>query len=134
MSRLSFDDLTVIASGGIAAPDYPMSAQGRAAVKQFLELPLEPAENETGFGNVTTYVYVDPALKPLRNGSAIRVSGFLEVKLTHNKVNASLEDRRLFEYHNYVFNETIPGGVTCYVPVKVHYFRCSGLNNCISRP
>ncbi|OPY27113.1 MAG: hypothetical protein A4E28_02168 [Methanocella sp. PtaU1.Bin125] len=79
-------------------------------------------------------MYVDPALKPLRNDSVIRVSGFLEVKLSHNMVDASLENRRLFEYHNYVFNETIPGGVTGYVPVKVHYFSCSGVNNCVSRP
>jgi len=130
----SFDDVHVIASGGIGALDYPTSSQGRAAVMQFLEAPLGPAENGTGIGDFTTYVYIDPALKPLSNGSAIRVSGTLSITLNHNKVNASLEGQRVFEYHNYVFNETIPGGVTGYVPVQVNYTNCSGLNNRIGTP
>ena len=128
----SFDDVHVITSGGIQSLDYPASTQGRAAVMQFLDKPLGPTENVTGPGYFTAYVFIDPALKPLRNDSVIRVSGFLEVKLNHNKANTSEEGRRLFEYHNYVFNETTPGGITGYVPVPVRYFGCSGLNNCIS--
>jgi hypothetical protein len=130
----SFDDVHVISSGGIQQLDYPTSTEGRTAVMQFLETPLGPAENATGPGDFTTYVYIDPALKPLHNDSVISVSGTLSITLNHNKVNASEEGRRLFEYHNYVFDETIPGGVTGYVPVRVHYFNCSGLNNCVSRP
>jgi hypothetical protein len=130
----SFDDVHVIASGGVQSLDYPTSAQGRAAVMRFLEAVLGPAENVTGLNNFITYVYIDPALRPLRNDSFIRVSGTLTVTLNHNKVNASEEGQRRFEYHNYVFNETIPGDITGYVPVRVHYFNCSGLNNCISRP
>jgi hypothetical protein len=126
----TFDDVHVIASGGIGVLDFPTSAQGREAVMQFLQSPLAPAVNATGTGDFTTYVYIDPGLKPLRNDSVFRVSGALSIRLNHNKVNASDEGRRLFEYHNYVFNETIPGDVTGYVPVQVHYFSCSGLNNC----
>jgi hypothetical protein len=130
----SFDDVHVIASGGVRALDYPTSAQGREAVIQFLEAPLAPAENVTGLNDFITYMYIDPALKPLNNGSVIRVSGTLSITLNHNKVNASEEGKRLFEYHNYVFNETISGGITGYVPVQVHYTHCSGLNNCIGTP
>jgi hypothetical protein len=130
----SFDDVAVIASGGIQSLDYPTSAQGREAVIQFLEAPLSPAENVSGLNDFITYMYINPALKPLNSGSVIRVSGTLSITLNHNKVNASEEGKRLFEYHNYVFNETIPGGVTGYVPVQVHYTNCSGLNNCIGTP
>jgi hypothetical protein len=127
----SFDSVVVIANGGIQPLDYPTSAEGRMAVIRFLETPLGPAKNATGLNDFTTYVYIDPALMPLRNDSAIHVSGALTVTLNHNKVNASMEGQRVFEYHNYIFNGTIPGNVTGYVLVQVHYFNCSGLNNCI---
>jgi hypothetical protein len=123
----SFDDVAVIASGGIQALDYPTSAQGRTMVKQFLEAPLLPAENVKGLNNFTTYVYIDPALRPLHNDSIIRVSGTLAITLNHNKVNASEEGVRRFEYHKYIFNEEIPGGVTGYVPVSVNYSSFTGL-------
>jgi hypothetical protein len=123
----SFDDMVVIASGGIPALDYPTSAQGRAMVKQFLKAPLLPAENVTGLNNFTIYVYIDPALRPLRNNSIIRVSGTLSVTLNHNKANASEEGVRRFEYHKYTFNEAIPGGVTGYVPISVNYSSSTGL-------
>ncbi len=73
-------------------------------------------------------MYIDPALRPLHNDSIIHVSGTLTVTLNHNKVNASEEGLRLFEYHKYVFNEAIPGGVTGYVPVRVNYSRFTGLS------
>lgn len=124
----SFDDMAVIASGGIPALDYPTSAQGRTMVRQFLEAPLLPAENGTSFGNFTTYVYIDPALRPLRNGSVIRVSGTLSVTLTHNKIIPGEEGQRRYEFHNYIFNEAIPGGVTGYVPVSINYSSSAGLH------
>jgi hypothetical protein len=102
-------------------------------VIKYLEAPLGPSENVTGMTNFTTYVYIDPALKPRSDNSVLRVSGTMTVTLNHNKVNASEEVVRRFEYHNFIFNETVPGGVTGYVPVTVHYFNCSGLNNCISK-
>ena len=124
----SFDDMSVIASGGIQTLDYPASAQGRAAVKQFLEAPLLPAENVIGTENFTTYMYIDPALRPLGNDSIVRISGTLTVTLNHNKVNANEEGLRLFEFHRYIFNAAIPGGLTGYMPVRVIYSRFTGLN------
>lgn len=123
----SFDDVLVTVSGGVRALDHPTSAQGRAAVEQFLEAPLLPAEDVTGLDNFTTCVYIDPALRPLRDDSIIHISGTLTVMLNHNKVNASEEGLRLFEYHRYVFSEAIPGGLTGYVPVRVNYSRFTGL-------
>lgn len=123
----SFDDMVVTASGGIQALDYPTSAQGRAAVKQFLEAPLAPAVKVTSSGNFTTYVYIDPTLKPLHSDSVIHVSGTLSVTLTHNKVNTSEEGARRYERHKYSFDESIPGGVTGYVSVHVRYEYSVGL-------
>jgi hypothetical protein len=123
----SFDDMVATASGGVHALDHPTSAEGRAAVKQFLEAPLLPADNVTGLDNFTTCVYIDPALRPLHNDSIIHMAGTLIVTLNHNKVNASEEGLRLFEFHRYVFNMAIPGGVTGYVPVRVNYSRSTGL-------
>jgi hypothetical protein len=123
----SFDDMVVTASGGIQALDNPASAEGRAAVKQFLEAPLAPAVKVTSSGNLTTYVYIDPTIKPLHSDSVIHVSGTLSVTLTHNKVNTSEEGARRYERHKYSFDESVPGGVTGYVPVHVCYEYSVGL-------
>ena len=121
----SFDDVHVIASGYVKPLNYPTGSEGRAAVKRFLDTPLLPVayvpELCTVETNYSTYVYVDPALRQLSNGSSLRVMGKLTVNLNHNKVNASEEGVRRFEIHTYTIDETIPGGVTGYVPVEVRY-------------
>ena len=121
----SFDDVHIIASGYVAPLDYQTGSQGREAVKRFIDTPLLPVayvpELCTLETNYSTYVYVDPALKPLKNDSSLRVTGKLTVKLNHNKVNASEEGLRRFEVHTYTIDETIPAGVTGYVPVQVRY-------------
>ncbi|WP_424358429.1 hypothetical protein [Methanocella sp. MCL-LM] len=121
----SFDDVHVIASGYVEPLNYPTGAQGRTAVKKFLNTPLLPVayvpELCTLETNYSTYVYVDPALRPLSNDSTLKVEGKMIVKLNHNKVNASEEGVRRFEIHTYTIDETIPGGVTGYVPVEVRY-------------
>ncbi|WP_048198370.1 hypothetical protein [Methanocella arvoryzae] len=121
----SFDDVHVIASGYVEALNYPTGSEGRAAVKRFLDTPLLPVayvpELCTLETNYSTYIYVDPALRPLSNDSNLRVEGKLKVNLNHNKVNAPEEGVRRFEIHTYTIDETIPGGVTGYVPVEVRY-------------
>ena len=122
----SFDDLNIIASGSIGTLDDPTSEQGRQAVIAFIQAPLAPAQNGTGTMNYTTYVYIDPALSPKNNDSAIRIHGALSVVLNHNKVNASEEGMRRFEYHTYVIDESIPARVTGYVPINISYSCNSG--------
>lgn len=122
----SFDDFNITASGSIATLDDPTSEQGRKAVIAFLQAPLVPAQNGTGITNYTTYVYIDPALLPKNNDSAIRIRGWLSVVLNHNKVNASEEGMRRFEYHTYTIDESIPAGVTGYVPINISCSSSSG--------
>lgn len=121
----SFDDVHVIESGYVEPLNYPTGSQGREAVKRFINTPLLPVayvpELCTLETNYSTYVYVDPALRPLRNESSLKVEGKMIVKLNHNKVNASEEGLRRLEVHTYTIDETIPGGVTGYVPVTVQY-------------
>jgi hypothetical protein len=128
----SFDDVHVIASGYIEPLDYPTGSEGRAAVKEFLVTPLLPVayvpEGCTIETEYQTYVYIDPALKPLTAGSELRVKGTMTVTLNHNKVNASEEGKRSFEYHTYKIDETIPGGRTGYVPVQVQYSYHAGIS------
>lgn len=121
----SFDDFCVVASGSVAQLDQPTSAAGREAVVEFLNSPLLPA-TRLGDGDYTSYVYVDEGLKPDGAGT-ISISATLTVCLNHNKVNASEEGLRRFEYHAYTINASIPAGSTGYLPVRVHYSYSTGL-------
>ena len=125
----SFDNLDVIASGSIGTLDDPTYEQGRQAVITFLQAPLVPAQNGTGITNYTSYVYIDPALSPKNNDSAIRIHGGLSIVLNHNKVNASEEGMRRFEYHTYMIDESIPAGVTGYVPINISCSSSSGTSS-----
>ena len=125
----SFDNLNIIASGSIGTLDDPTSEQGRQAVIAFLQAPLVPAQNGTGNMNYTTYVYIDPELSPKNNDSTIRIHGALSVVLNHNKVNASEEGMRRFEYHTYTIDESIPAGVTGYVPINISCSSSSGTSS-----
>jgi hypothetical protein len=117
----SFDNASTIASGGIGQLDYPTSDRGRQEVARFLEQPLLPAENMTGAGNYTSYIYLGEGLKPLKNNSSINVSLNLKVWLNHNKADASQEGARSFEIHTFTINESIPGGVVGFIPVQVRH-------------
>jgi hypothetical protein len=125
----SFEDLNITASGSITALNDPTSEQGRKAVIAFLQAPLVPAQNYTGITNYTTYVYIDPLLSPKNNDSAIRIHGSLSIVLNHNKVNASEEGMRRFEYHIYTIDESIPAGVTGYVPINITRSSSSGTSS-----
>jgi len=117
----SFDDVNVIASGSVYPADYPTSTVGQEAVIRFLERPLLPVKRDSGTWNYTTYVYIDPALKPKKSDSALHVTGTLTVTLNHNKVNVKEEGVRRFEMHQYAIVEKIPGSTTGFVPVNISY-------------
>lgn len=117
----AFEDVKVIASGYISQLDYSTSPHGRQAVIEFLESPLLPAQSDSGKWNYTTYVYIDPALKPKKSDSGLRVTGMLTITLNHNKVNVGEEGVRRFEMHQYAIAEDIPGGITGFVPVNISY-------------
>lgn len=127
----SFDDVHVISSGGISQLDYPTGNEGRAEVKRFIDTPLLPIayvpEMCTLEKNYSTYVYIDPTLRPLRNDSSLRISGVLKVTLNHNKMDASEEGVRRLEIHEYSLEKEIPGGVTGYIPVEVRYSYSVGI-------
>jgi len=115
----SFDNVSTIAGGGISQLYYPASDHGRQEVARFIERPLLPAETVTGAGNYTSYIFLDEGLRPLKNNRSINVSLTLKVWLNHNKVDASQEGARSFEIHTFTINESIPGGVTGFIPVQV---------------
>lgn len=88
--------------------------------------PLSPVSNATGlytrwpYGegieNYTSYVYMDPALQPLRNNSRIILDIQLEIVIGEHPWGANPGDHCMF-----IINESIPGGVTGYIPVTVQH-------------
>jgi hypothetical protein len=89
-------------------------------VIDFLKAPLQPAFN-TSPENFSSYVYIDPGLRPLMNGSRINISITLEISLNHNKVNKVEDGARSFEYHTFTIIESVPEGMSGYFPVTVKY-------------
>ena len=99
----------------ISELNHPTSTVGRNAVIDFLKSPLQPAFN-TSTGNYSSYVYIDPALRSLENGSRIDISITMEISLNHNKVNKAEEGARSFEYHTFTIAESLPAGTSGYRP------------------
>ncbi len=105
----------------ISELNHPTSTVGRNAVIDFLKSPLQPAFN-TSTDNYSSYVYIDPALQSLKNGSRINISITMEISLNHNKVNKAEEGARSFEYHTFtIVQSRCRPARAVIVPVTVKY-------------
>ncbi|MCD1293934.1 hypothetical protein CUJ83_02850 [Methanocella sp. CWC-04] len=123
----SFDDISVLSGGSVALLDYSTSEEGRREVAKFLDSPLLPAVKESsGPQDYMSYIYIDENLRPLNENSSLDISIMLRVNLNHNKLNASEEGVRSFEFHTYTIRETIPGNTTGFIPVTVRYTYSTG--------
>ncbi|MGA9141497.1 MAG: hypothetical protein WBZ29_14820 [Methanocella sp.] len=117
----TFEDIHVSSSQYmISELNYPTSTRGRDAVIDFLKSPLQPAFDISP-DNFSSYIYIDPSLRPLVNGSLINISITLEISLNHNKVNKAEEGARSFEYHTFTVAESLPAGTSGFIPVVVKY-------------
>lgn len=117
----TFEDIHVSSSQYmIKELDYPTSTSGRNAVIDFLKAPLQPAF-DISTDKYSSYVYIDPALQSLKNGSRINISITLEISLNHNKVNKAEEGTRSFEHHTFTIVQAVPAGTYGYLPVNVKH-------------
>lgn len=110
---------------------YPIGPAGTQVTDALLEglkaTPLQPdvdqlptyytrpigRENVTGY---TTYLYLDEGLRPLGPNSTIDIYASLLIKVGDRPYGGGTNENYLF-----MINESIPGGVTGFVPVRVQF-------------
>jgi hypothetical protein len=122
---VSFDRIDIRMLNPIGPVD---SKATNATVEGLKTRPLDPdagvqpvnytrwiaVENRTGY---TTYVYIDEGLRPLATNNTLEIYASFVIRIDDHPYGINEGNR------NYLFmiNESIPGNVTGFVPVKVQY-------------